>query len=118
MCRRRFPGRLPGRIPMAKSSIPASHLRLKRAYEPASPDDGMRILIDRLWPRGVTKAQARHDERMKDIARGTGLRQWFGHDPKRRTEFRQPDPAELKEHAGELGRLREPARKPAVPLVY
>ncbi len=103
---------------MAKSSIPASHLRLKRAYEPASPDDGMRILIDRLWPRGVSKAKARLDEWMKDIAPSTGLRQWFGHDPERWTEFRRRYTAELKQHAGELDRLRELARKQTVTLVY
>ena len=61
----------------------ADHVRLKRAYEPPAADDGTRILVDRLWPRGVSKAEAALDEWIKEIAPSTELRQWFGHDPAR-----------------------------------
>jgi uncharacterized protein YeaO (DUF488 family) len=64
-------------------------IRLKRAYEPPSVDDGMWILIDRLWPRGVRKDDAAIDEWMKDIAPSTELRKWFNHDPERWPEFKR-----------------------------
>ena len=98
--------------------FPASHLRVKRAYEPASPDDGVRILIDRLWPRGASKEKADLGEWMKDIAPSTELREWFGHDPKRWAEFQRRYKAELRQHAEELDRIRALARKRTVTLVY
>ncbi len=64
-------------------------LKIKRAYEPAEAADGQRILIDRLWPRGVTKAEARIDEWLKDLAPSTELRKWFGHDPLKWDEFKK-----------------------------
>jgi len=103
---------------MARSPFPASHLRLKRAYEPADPDDGVRILVDRLWPRGVSKADAALDDWMKDIAPSTGLRQWFGHDPTRWPEFERRYRAELHQHSEELDRIRALAKKHTVTLVY
>jgi uncharacterized protein YeaO (DUF488 family) len=103
---------------MTTRRIPASHLRLKRAYEPASADDGVRILIDRLWPRGVSKEKADLGEWMKDIAPSTELREWFGHDPKRWAEFQRRYKAELRQHAEELDRIRALARKQTVTLVY
>jgi hypothetical protein len=60
--------------------LTADHVKLKRAYGPAAPDDGTRILIDRLWPRGVKKTDAAIDQWVKDIAPSTALRKWFGHD--------------------------------------
>ena len=63
-------------------------IRLKRAYEPASPTDGYRVLIDRLWPRGISKEQAKLDEWEKEMAPST-LRKWFGHEPSRFDEFRK-----------------------------
>jgi len=75
--------------------IVAGNIRLKRAYEPASPEDGARILVDRLWPRGVAKADAALDGWMKDIAPSAGLRQWFAHDPARWDEFVRRYRAEL-----------------------
>jgi uncharacterized protein YeaO (DUF488 family) len=103
---------------MTKPRFPASHLRLKRAYDPAEPKDGIRILIDRLWPRGVSKAKAALDDWMKDIAPSTKLRQWFNHDPARWVEFQRRYRAELQEHSQELGRIRALAKNKTVTLVY
>ena len=103
---------------MTRSAISLSHLRLKRAYEPAEPGDGIRILVDRLWPRGVSKDKAHLDDWMKDIAPSTGLRQWFGHDPARWTEFRHRYRAELRQHGEQLDRIRALARKGVITLVY
>ncbi len=94
------------------------HLKLKRAYDPAAPEDGMRILIDRLWPRGVSKASAALDDWMKEIAPSTDLRKWFGHDPARWEEFQRRYRAELATHAEALDRLRALAEKHVVTLVY
>ena len=58
-------------------------IRLKRAYEPAAPADGYRVLIDRLWPRGLSRPQAKLDDWEKQLAPSTALRQWFGHEPRR-----------------------------------
>ncbi len=99
-------------------TIAASHLQLKRAYEKPAPDDGTRILIDRLWPRGIKKADAALDEWMKELAPSTELRRWFGHDPERWQEFRERYIAELHEHAEAFERLRALARKGKVTLVY
>jgi len=103
---------------MARSPFPASHLRLKRAYVPAEPQDGARILVDRLWPRGVSKSKAALDDWMKDIAPSTELRQWFGHDPARWAEFQRRYRAELREHGAELDRIRALVRTQTVTLVY
>ncbi len=103
---------------MTRPPFPASHLLLKRAYEPAAPDDGVRILIDRLWPRGVSKADAALDDWMKAIAPSTELRRWFGHDPKRWTEFQRRYRAELRQHRQELDRIRALAKTQTVTLVY
>ncbi|PSJ59284.1 DUF488 domain-containing protein [Pseudaminobacter soli (ex Li et al. 2025)] len=100
------------------ANIPAGRVRLKRAYEPPSAEDGTRILVDRLWPRGVRKADAAIDEWMKDIAPSTELRQWFGHDPEKWDEFRRRYRAELARHGPELDRLREIARAGVLTLVY
>jgi uncharacterized protein YeaO (DUF488 family) len=91
---------------------------LKRAYEPASPADGVRVLIDRLWPRGVTKRTAALDRWMKEIAPSTGLREWFGHDPERWREFRSRYRQELREHKPLLTELRAIARRGRLTLVY
>jgi uncharacterized protein YeaO (DUF488 family) len=103
---------------MTRSAIPASHIRTKRAYEPASPDDGVRILIDRLWPRGISKDKAALDDWMKDLAPSTELRKWFGHDPARWTEFRQRYAAELRQQAAALDHVRTLAKSRTVTLVY
>ena len=92
--------------------------KLKRAYEPPAPDDGTRILIDRLWPRGVKKADAAIDEWMKDIAPSTGLRKWFGHDPARWQEFRRRYQSEIRQHPDEFDRLRTLAQHGRITLVF
>lgn len=74
-------------------------IRIKRAYEPARPADGHRVLVDRLWPRGLSKERAHLDEWAKDIAPSDALRRWFGHDPRRWEKFRE-------RYLGELGTAR------------
>lgn len=103
---------------MTATSIPASHLRLKRAYEPAEPDDGTRILVDRLWPRGVSKAKAALDDWIKEVAPSTELRKWFGHDPVRWSEFQRRYRAELSGQSAALDRIRSLAKAGVVTLVY
>ena len=98
--------------------IPPAHIRLKRAYEAADAGDGTRVLVDRLWPRGVSKQEVALEEWMKDIAPSTELRQWFGHEPSRWAEFQHRYKAELRGHGADLERLRAIAAKGALTLVY
>lgn len=100
------------------NKIAAASVKLKRAYEPPTRGDGTRILIDRLWPRGVSKANAAIDEWIKELAPSTRLRKWFGHDPARWKEFRSRYAAEVQEHPEQLRRLRNLARKKPITLVY
>ncbi len=100
------------------SKIAGDHIRLKRAYEPPASDDGTRVLIDRLWPRGVKKADAAIDEWMKEIAPSTTLRKWFGHDPERWSEFRRRYKSEIRHHRDELERLRALAQRGRITLVF
>ena len=93
-------------------------IRLKRAYEPASPDDGERILVERLWPRGLTKAKARIDLWMKEISPSPKLRKWFAHDPKKWAEFRKRYRQELKANKQGVAALRKIAKSGVVTLVY
>jgi uncharacterized protein YeaO (DUF488 family) len=92
-------------------------LALKRAYEPAAATDGTRVLVDRLWPRGLDKQHAAIDEWMKDVAPSTELRKWFGHDPERWVEFRRRYEAELADNPA-VGPLRDLVREGPVTLVY
>ncbi|MGH6910606.1 MAG: DUF488 domain-containing protein [Phenylobacterium sp.] len=98
--------------------IDAEHVRLKRAYEPTSPADGRRVLVDRLWPRGVTKAKAAIDLWMKDIAPTTELRQWFGHDPARWDDFRRRYIEQIRRQPDLLDALRGAAREGPLTLIY
>ena len=98
--------------------ISAKNVRLKRAYESPSPDDGTRVLIDRLWPRGVKKADAAIDDWIKDLSPSTGLRQWFGHEPAKWEEFRRRFTQELSQHPNQLSHLRDRARKGRITLIY
>jgi uncharacterized protein YeaO (DUF488 family) len=104
-------------MPMGKR-ITAGDVKLKRAYEPADAADGTRVLIDRLWPRGVRKVDAAIDQWAKDIAPSTALRKWFGHDPVRWQEFRRRYAAEVEQHPEQLGRLRALAGQGPITLVY
>lgn len=94
------------------------NLQLKRVYEPPSPVDGLRILVDRLWPRGISKAEARADLWMKDIAPSTELRIWFSHDPNRWNEFRSRYFVELRQKEELIATIREKARVERVTLLY
>lgn len=93
-------------------------IRLKRAYEPAAPGDGARVLVERLWPRGLTKAAAALDAWDRDIAPSPALRKWYGHDPARWDEFRTRYRAELRAHEQEVQHLRELSRSRPLTLVF
>ena len=93
-------------------------IRLKRAYEPAAPADGYRVLIDRLWPRGVRRERAALDEWERELAPSKELRQWFGHEPGRFAEFRRRYIEELRGKRARLTRLRRLARDGTLTLVY
>jgi uncharacterized protein YeaO (DUF488 family) len=93
-------------------------VRLKRAYEPASAEDGYRVLIDRLWPRGVSRKQAELDEWEKELAPSSKLREWFGHQPGRFAEFRRRYIVELRANRSRLKELRRRARIGTLTLVY
>ena len=98
--------------------IKVGNLILKRAYEPPSESDGTRILIDRLWPRGVSKADASLDQWVKEIAPSSELRKWFGHEPARWLEFQHRYIEEVKQHANLVIDLRTLARQGIVTLIY
>ena len=100
------------------TAIPVANVRLKRAYEPANAKDGTRVLVDRLWPRGVSKEDAALDQWMKEIAPSTELRKWFGHEPSRWEEFCHRYGAELQQNAELLGQLQALAREGPVTLIY
>jgi uncharacterized protein YeaO (DUF488 family) len=93
-------------------------VRLKRAYDPFERSDGYRVLIDRIWPRGVSKAEAHLDEWAHELAPSTELRRWFGHDPARFAEFRRRYLDELEAQHEKLRELRVRARKGTLTLVY
>ncbi|MBU6323292.1 DUF488 family protein [Patescibacteria group bacterium] len=91
-------------------------ITIKRAYEKPEKSDGRRVLVDRLWPRGVSKAKLKLDAWEKELAPSAALRIWFGHDPKRWSEFKKRYKAELKTHAAELRTLKKSAKR--LSLVY
>ena len=93
-------------------------IRLKRAYEPPADSDGARVLVDRLWPRGVSKAEAKLDLWLKEIAPSTELRKWFGHDPARWSEFQRRYRGELKQRPDEIAELQRLAERGPVTLIY
>lgn len=92
--------------------------RLKRVYEQPSDEDGMRILVDRLWPRGLTKEKAKVDLWLKDIAPSTELRKWFAHDPNKWKNFIKKYEMELRENDEAVKLLKEQIKKRVVSLVY
>jgi len=95
-----------------------SMVKLKRAYEPVSKDDGQRFLVERLWPRGLSKRKLRLDAWLKDVAPTSELRQWFGHDPAKWSRFRTRYFRELDSRPESWRPIRSAARGHAVTLVY
>jgi len=93
-------------------------VRLKRAYDPPAATDGYRVLIDRLWPRGISRDRAKLDDWEKELAPSTELRKWFGHDPTRFERFRQRYIDELRHQRPLLSALRRRARDGTLTLVY
>jgi uncharacterized protein YeaO (DUF488 family) len=93
-------------------------LRVKRAYEPATPSDGYRILVDRLWPRGLSKERAAIDEWMRDVAPSAELRRWFGHDPEKWPEFQRRYRQELGTRSDLVRDIARRASRGSVTLVY
>lgn len=93
-------------------------ITLKRIYEPVGDNDGLRILVDRLWPRGIRKDAAAIDLWIKDIAPSTALRQWFNHDPKKWDEFKAQYFAELDDNQELLQTLVEAAQEGDISLIY
>lgn len=99
------------------AALPLFMLMIKRAYEPADKADGARVLVDRLWPRGVSKEAAHIDWWAKEIAPSNELREWFGHDPDRFEEFGRRYEVELEGNPA-LARLKDMVAKGQVTLVY
>ncbi len=93
-------------------------IRIRRVYEPAQPGEGERVLVDRLWPRGMTKQRAGLDDWCRDAAPSPALRKWFGHDPKRWAVFRRKYATELREHPAQLEAIRTKSRAGPVTLLY
>ena len=93
-------------------------IKLKRVYDEPSPADGERVLVERLWPRGLSKERAAVDLWLKDVAPSTELRRWFGHDPAKWEEFRRRYWDELGQHPDAVRLLKEKARHGTVTLVY
>lgn len=93
------------------------NVRIKRAYEAPAKTDGQRVLVDRLWPRGISKATAGIDHWLKDVAPSAELRQWFGHEAEKWTRFKQRYRAELKSNPA-LAELKALARQGDITLVY
>lgn len=93
-------------------------VRMKRAYDPAESGDGYRVLIDRLWPRGVSRERAKLDGWEKELSPSAELRQWFGHEPSRFEEFRRRYIEELRGKRPRLAALRRRARNGTLTLVY
>jgi len=102
----------------APTATPARGFEIKRVYEAAADSDGFRVLVERLWPRGLSKERAALDEWLTDIAPSTALRKWFHHDPARWDEFGRRYRAELRGHAAQLQALRRRARQQRVTLLY
>ncbi|HEV2664249.1 MAG TPA: DUF488 family protein [Blastocatellia bacterium] len=93
-------------------------IKLKRAYEKPARDDGERILVERLWPRGLTKQEAKIDLWLKDVAPSAELRRWFGHDPDKWDEFRKRYQKELKDKNDLIKLLKRKAKAGAITLIY
>jgi len=93
-------------------------IALKRVYDKAAPEDGVRFLVERLWPRGIRKTDLRLDGWLKDVAPSAALRRWFSHDPKKWSEFQERYFAELDSHSEACAPIRTAARHGRATLVY
>ena len=93
-------------------------IKIKRVYEPPSPEDGRRVLVDRLWPRGLSREKGRIDEWVKEVAPSDQLRRWFGHDPKKWSEFQKRYQKELLQHKTLLEALAKRARSETMTLLF
>jgi uncharacterized protein YeaO (DUF488 family) len=93
-------------------------IKLKRAYEEASPDDGKRVLVERLWPRGLRKEQAKIDVWLKDVAPSTALRKWYGHDPRKWDEFKERYWKELETGGAAVSDLTKECRAGRVTFIF
>ena len=93
-------------------------IRLKRAYDEPSKDDGTRLLVERLWPRGLSKEKAKINAWLKDIAPSSELRKWYSHEVEKWPEFKRRYKAELKEHKTLVAELRKQAREETITFVY
>ena len=93
-------------------------IKIKRVYDPPEPGDGKRILIDRLWPRGLKKEDLKMDEWLKEIAPSDKLRKWFSHDPRKYEEFKKRYAKELKDRSETLARIKAEAKKGAVTILF
>jgi uncharacterized protein YeaO (DUF488 family) len=96
----------------------ATDVRAKRIYDPAAPNDGYRVLIDHVWPRGVSRTRAQLDEWARELAPSDDLRRWFDHVPERFEEFRSRYRQELDDHTESLDDLRRRSQKGRVTIVY
>ncbi len=102
----------------ARANARAGSIRTKRVYEPVSPEDGLRFLVERLWPRGLKKESLRLDAWLREVAPSTELRRWFGHDPAKWDEFRRRYRAELEAHPDAWRVLLDAARHDPITLLY
>jgi len=93
-------------------------IKVKRIYDKPSSYDGRRILVDRLWPRGMKKEDAPMDEWLRDVSPSNELRKWYGHDPRLWAEFKKKYARELKAHADLLEKLKDEARHGTITLLY
>ena len=104
--------------PATKAESRNMKIKIKRVYEQPDKDDGVRILVDRLWPRGLTKEKAAVDLWLKEIAPSTELRKWFGHDPEKWSSFRRRYETEIRHNDDLIKLLKQRARYRTVTLVY
>lgn len=93
-------------------------IKLKRAYDDPSPEDGFRVLVERLWPRGVSRDRLALDLWLKDVAPSTELRKWFAHDPAKWAEFQRRYRAELEQNPDPVDLLRSKSKEGPLTLVY
>jgi len=98
--------------------VKALEIRVKRAYDPPADCDGVRVLVDRLWPRGLKKADGAIDHWLKDVAPSTELRRWFDHEPARWDEFQRRYRAELQKKPAPVNELKAMAKKGRLTLVF